>query len=85
MANSPYLEYLGLTCAIEELSEQHADAERYGQAAILSALAKRMEVFHRAIECVEDLVLAQNDAAKERVVTRLTEWAGPWRMNPDKG
>lgn len=80
MADSPYLEFLGLTCAIEELSEQHADAERYGQAAIMGALAKRMEVFHRAVELIEDLVLAQDEPAKERATTRLVEWAGPWRM-----
>ena len=79
MADSPYLELLGLTCAIEEISEQHNDAEEYGRGAILSALGKRMEVFHRAVELIEDLALAQDDAAKDRATTRLVEWAKPWR------
>ena len=80
MANSPYIEFIGLTCALEELAENHNDAEEYGKGAILSAIGKRMEVFHRAIELIEDLVLAQDEAAKERATTRLVEWAGPWRV-----
>jgi len=77
---SPYIEFLGVGCALEEIAEQHNDAEEYGKAAIVSALGKRLEVYQRAIELIEDLVLAQDEPAKERATTRLFEWAGPWRM-----
>jgi hypothetical protein len=76
---SPYIEFLGVGCALEEISEQHNDAERYGHAAIISALGKRLEAYNPAIEYVEDLVTAKDDTAKDRAINRLVEWAKPWR------
>ena len=77
---SPYIEYLGIGCALDEIAEQHNDKDEYGQATIISALAKRLEAYNRAIELIEDLVLAQDEPAKERATTRLVEWAKPWRV-----
>lgn len=80
--SSPYIEFLGVGCALDEIAEQHNDNDEYGKGAIIAALGKRLEAYNRAIELIEDLVLAQDEPAKERATTRLVEWAGPWRMKP---
>jgi len=77
---SPYIEFLGVGCALDEIAEQHFDAEEYGKAAIVTALGKRLEAYNRAIELIEDLVLAPNEEAKDRATTRLVEWAQPWKV-----
>lgn len=77
---SPYIEFLGVGSALAEIAEWHNDRDEYGKAAIIAALGKRLEAYNRAIELIEDLVLAQDEPAKERATTRLVEWAGPWRM-----
>jgi len=76
---SPYIEFLGVGCALEEIAGQHFDADEYGKAAILSALGKRLEAYNSAIEYAEDLVTAKDDAARDRAISRLVEWAKPWR------
>lgn len=81
MSNSPYIEYLGIGCALEEISEQHNDRDEYGRAAILAALGERLKGYNSAIEYVEDLVLAKDDVAKDRAINRrnyhgaLTPWS----------
>ncbi len=76
---SPYIEFLGVGCALDEIAEQHNDNDEYGKAAILAALGKRLEAYNSAIEYVEDLVTAKDDTAKDRAINRLVEWAKPWR------
>jgi hypothetical protein len=55
---SPYIEFLGVGCALTELAEGHNDNDEYGKAAILHALGKNLGAFNSAIEYVEDLVTA---------------------------
>jgi len=76
---SPYIEFLGVGCALDEIAEQHNDKDEYGKAAILAALGKRLEAYSPAIEYVEDLVKAQDEAHRDRAINRLVEWAKPWR------
>ncbi|MDO9582652.1 MAG: hypothetical protein Q7J24_06025 [Desulfomicrobium sp.] len=76
---SPYIEFLGVGCALDEIAEQHNDRDEYGRAAIISALGERLKAYNSAIEYVEDLVTAKDDAAKERAISRLAEWSKPWR------
>jgi hypothetical protein len=81
--SSPYIEFLGVGCALDELAEQHNDRDEYGKAAILSALGKRLEAYNSAIEYCEDLATAKDDAARERAINRIVEWAKPWRRKRD--
>jgi hypothetical protein len=76
---SPYIEFLGVGCALTELAEGHNDNDEYGKAAILHALGKNLEAFNSAIEYVEDLVTAGNEDQRDRAIERLKEWAKPWR------
>ena len=76
---SPYIEFLGVGCALEEVAEQHNDKDEYGKAAILAALGKRVEAYNSAIEYVEDLVTAKDVTAKDRAIHRLSVRAKPWR------
>lgn len=78
---SPYIEFLGVGSALAEIAEWHNDRDEYGKAAILAALGKRLEAYDSAIEYVEDLALAKDDTAKDRAISRLVEWAGPWRLS----
>lgn len=77
MAN-PYIEFLGIGCALIELSDQHNERDEYGKAAILSALGKRLAAYDEAIEYCVDLAAAKDNAAKERAICRIVEWAQPW-------
>ena len=76
---SPYIEFLGVGCALTELAEGHSDNDEYGKAAILHALGKNLEAFNSAIEYVEDLVMAGNEEQRDRAIERLKEWAKPWK------
>lgn len=76
---SPYIEFLGVGCALTELAEGHNDNDEYGKAAILHALGKNLEAFNSAIEYVEDLVTAGNEDQRDRAIERLKEWAKPWK------
>jgi hypothetical protein len=80
---SPYIEFLGVGCALNELAEGHNDNDEYGKAAILHALGKNLEAFNSAIEYVEDLVLAENEEQRDRAIERLKEWAKPWRRTAE--
>lgn len=81
--HSPYIDFLGVGCALDELAELHNEKDEYGKGAILSALAKQLVGFNSAIEYVEDLVTADNDERRERAVNRLREWAKPWRRGTE--
>lgn len=75
MAN-PYIEFLGVGCALDELAEQHNARDEYGKAAILSALSKRLETFNRTAELVEGLVRADDAERRDFLVKTLKEeWA----------
>lgn len=75
MAN-PYIEFLGVGCALDELAEQHNQNDEYGKAAILSALSKRLETFNRTAELVEGLVRADDAERRDFLVKNLKEeWA----------
>lgn len=80
---SPYIEFLGVGCALTELAEGHNERDEYGKGAILSALGKNLEAFNPAIEYVEDLITADNDERRERAINRLKEWAKPWRRTAE--
>lgn len=75
MAN-PYIDFLGVGCALDELAEQHNQNDEYGKAAILSALSKRLETFNRTAELVEGLVRADDAERRDLLVKTLKEeWA----------
>ena len=80
---SPYIEFLGVGCALTELAEGHNDNDEYGKAAILHALGKNLEAFNSAIEYVEDLVTAGNEDQRDRAIERLKEWTKPWRRTAE--
>lgn len=77
---SPLIDFLGIGCALNDISDQHNANDEYGKGAIIAALGKRLDAYSRAIELIEDLVLAPNDEAQARATSRLVEWAEPWRV-----
>lgn len=73
---NPFVDFLGVSCALDDLAEQHNVADEYGKAAILSALAKRLETFHRTAEIVDGLVRADDAERRDFLVKTLKEeWA----------
>jgi hypothetical protein len=75
MAN-PFVDYLGVGCALDEIAEQHNMAEEYGKAAILSALSKRLETFNRTAELVDSLARTDDAERRDFLVKNLKEeWA----------
>lgn len=75
MAN-PFVDFLGVGCALGEIAEQHNMLEEYGKAAILSALSKRLETFHRTAELVDSLSRADDAERRDYLVKNLKEeWA----------
>lgn len=79
---SPFVDFLGVSSALEELAEHHNDKEEYGKGAILEALAKQLGIYNDAIQYVEDLVTADNAESRELVINKMTEWVKPWRFEP---
>lgn len=79
---SPFVDFLGVSCALEELAEHHNDNEEYGKGALLEALAKQLGIYNDAIQYVEDLVTAENAETREQMIGKLVEWAKPWRFDP---
>lgn len=75
MAN-PYVDFLGVGCALDEIAEQHNDRDEYGKAAILSALSKRLETFHRTAEILDGLVRTDDAERQNYLLKNLKEeWA----------
>ena len=75
MAN-PYVDFLGVGCALDEIAEQHNVAEEYGKAAILSALSKRLETFQRTGELLDALAGTDDAERLDNLVKNLKEeWA----------
>lgn len=80
---SPYIDYLGISCALNDLAERHNDKDEYGQGAILSALSQQLEAYNPAMEYLEDLVTADNEERRDRAINRLKEWMKPWRRKAE--
>lgn len=78
---SPYLTILGISCALDELSEQCNLKDDYGQGAILDALRARLADMTAPFEWIEDLADSRPDNKEkmDRSIERLTTWAEEWR------
>lgn len=83
MGSTPISEFLGVVSALEEMAEVHDEAERYGQGAILSALADRLKLFTEAVEIAE--LLSSRPDRTEWAVTRVESWnQSRWRIRQER-